>query len=69
MLGRIDGNVLVKLFELIPLENTSVHQICCKTGMDHRTVKKYLQLILYIQNSQRLKIETVGLRVLVRREK
>ena len=69
MVGRVDENLMVKLLELIPKENTSVHQLCCKTSIDHRTIKKYVQLILYIQNSQRLKIETVGLRVLVRREK
>ena len=68
MLGRIDENVLVKLFELIPFENTSVHQLCCKTSIDHRTIKKYIALIVRVQNSPRLKMETVGLRVLVRRE-
>ena len=68
MVGRVDENLLVKLLDLIPNENTSVHQLCCKTGIDHRTIKKYVQLIVHVQNSPRLKVETVGLRVLVRRE-
>jgi len=68
MVGRVDENLMVKLLELIPNESTSVHQLCCKTGIDHRTIKKYIQLIVKVQNSPRLKLETVGLRVLVRRE-
>jgi len=60
---------MVKLLELIPLEGMSVHQICCKVGSDHRTIKKYLRLIIHVQNSQRLKMEIEGLRVIVRREK
>ncbi len=68
MVGRVDENLLVKLLDLIPNENTSVHQLCCKTSIDHRTIKKYIQLIVYVQNSPRLKLETIGLRVLVRRE-
>ena len=69
MVGRVDENLMMKLLEMIPEQNMSVHQICCRTGIDHRTVKKYIQLIIHVQNSQRLKLETVGLRVLVRREK
>jgi len=68
MVGRVDENLLVKLLDLIPGESTSVHQLCCKTGIDHRTIKKYIQLIVYVQNSRKLRVETVGLRVLVRRE-
>ncbi|HIG98641.1 TPA: hypothetical protein HA231_04425 [Candidatus Woesearchaeota archaeon] len=69
MVGRVDENLMVKLLDLIPNENTSVHQLCCKTGIDHRTIKKYIQLIVHVQNSPRLKLEIVGLRVLVRKEK
>lgn len=69
MVGRVDENLLVKLLDLIPNENTSVHQLCCKTGIDHRTIKKYIQLIVHVQNSPRLKLETVGLRVLVRKDR
>ena len=69
MVGRVDENLMVKFLELIPEKSISVHQLCCKTGMDHRTIKKYLELIIHVQNSPRLKMETVGLRVLVRKEK
>ena len=68
MVGRVDENLMIKLLDFIPGENVSVHQLCCKTGIDHRTIKKYIQLIIRVQNSPKLKIETVGLRVLVRRE-
>jgi broad-specificity NMP kinase len=69
MVGRVDENLMVKLLDMIPSESVSVHQLCCKTGIDHRTIKKYVQLIIRVQNSPRLKMETVGLRVLVRMEK
>ena len=59
---------MVKLLDMIPEQNMSVHQICCTTGLDYRTVTKYLQLIVRVQNSQRLKMEIVGLRVYARRE-
>ena len=68
MVGRVDENLLVKLLDLIPNENTSVHQLCCKTSIDHRTIKKYVQLIIYVQAAPKLKLDTVGLRVLVRKE-
>ena len=65
---RIDDNPIVKLLEMMSEKDMTVHQLCCRTGSDYRTIKKYLNLIVYIQNSQRLKMETVGLRVIVRRE-
>jgi hypothetical protein len=68
MVGRVDENLMLKLLDLIPSESVSVHQLCCKTGIDHRTIKKYIQLIVYVQNSRKLRVETVGLRVLVKRE-
>ena len=39
------------------------------TGIDRRTVRDYVYLIAHIQNSPRIKLETIGLRVFVRREK
>ena len=65
----VDKNLVEKLLELVSNEGLSVHQLCCKTGSDHRTIKKYIQLIMRIQESPRLKMETIGLRVFVRREK
>ena len=48
MVGRVDENLMVKFLELIPEKSISVHQLCCKTGMDHRTIKKYLDGIVAI---------------------
>ena len=62
-------DLFVKLLDLIPEERVSVHQLTCKTGLDHRTIKKYLDLIIQIQNSKKIVKEQVGLRILVRREK
>lgn len=69
MVGKVDENLMVKLLEFIPEESISVHQMACKTGWDHRTIKKYVRLIIAIQAAPKVKIETIGFRVLVRREK
>ena len=66
---RIDDNPIVKLLEMVSEKDMTVHQLCCKASSDYRTIKKYIQLIVHVQNSPRLKLETVGLRVLVRKEK
>ena len=65
----INENLMVKLLERMPNEHTSVHKLCYMTGMDHRTIKKYVQLIILVQDSPRLRLEIVGFRVLVRKER
>ncbi len=65
----VANDLMLKLLELIPEESVSVHQLTCKTGLDHRTIKKYLDLIITIQDWKKIRKEQVGLRVLVRREK
>jgi len=67
--AMVANDLMLKLLELIPEESVSVHQLTCKTGLDHRTIKKYLDLIIAIQESKKIRKEQVGLRVLVRREK
>ena len=66
---RIDDNPIVKLLEMVSEKDMTVHQLCCKTSSDYRTIKKYLNLIVYIQNSRKLKMEHDSLRVIVRLEK
>ena len=69
MVGRVDENLIVKLLDSIPAKNMSIRQLSYKSGINRRTVRKYVHLIVQVQNSPRLKLETVGLRVFVRREK
>lgn len=69
MTGRLTENTVLTLLERIQNEPASIHQLVCKTGIDHRTIKKYIYLITQIQNSPRVRLETVGMRVLVRKEK
>jgi len=69
VLAMVANDLMLKLLELVPEESVSVHQLTCKTGLDHRTIKKYLDLIIAIQESKKIRKEQVGLRVLVRREK
>ncbi len=48
-------------------EALSVHQITCRTGLDHRTVKKYINLIMEIQKASKVYQEQIGLRIFVRK--
>ena len=69
MVERVDENLVMKLLESVPAENTSVRQLAWKSGIDRKTIRKYIPLIMQVQNAPRLKLETVGMRVLVRKEK
>ncbi|VVC03600.1 Uncharacterised protein [Candidatus Burarchaeum australiense] len=65
----VSNDLMLKMLELIPEEGISVHQLTCITCLDHRTIKKYLDLIIRIQESKKIRKEQTGLRVVVRREK
>jgi len=69
MVGRVDENLIVKLLDFVPAKAVSFRQLAWKSGMDRGTVRKYVRLIVHIQNSPRLKLETVGLRLLVSKER
>ena len=68
MVGKVEDNLMLQLLEIIPEESMSVHQISCKTGWDHRTIKKYVKLIIAVQNAPKVKMEIVGFRILVKKE-
>ncbi|MCX6771299.1 MAG: hypothetical protein NTX79_04545 [Candidatus Micrarchaeota archaeon] len=65
----LNEKLMVELLELVSKDSMSVHQLCCKTCRDHRTIKKYVQLIMHIQKSPKVKLEMVGMRVRVGVEK
>jgi DNA-binding transcriptional regulator LsrR (DeoR family) len=69
MARKLEDNPMLRLLQMVPLEGMSVHQISCRTGIDRRTVKRNVQLIMAIQAGPKVKMEIVGLRLLVRREK
>ena len=62
-------DLLVKVLDFIPEEGMSLHQLTCRTGLDHRTIKRYLDLIIQIQTAKKILKEQTGFRVTVRREK
>ena len=63
-------NVLARLLKWIPDdEEVSVHQLTCRTGLDHRTITKYLDLIIQIQGMPKVMKNVVGLRVVVKKER
>lgn len=68
MVGRTDGNRLVRLLDFIPAKGMTICQLSRRSGINRKTVRKYVHLIMQVQNSPRLELETVGMRVLVRRE-
>ena len=67
-MGAKGPDKIVKLlFDAISDEGVSVHQIVCRTGLDHRTVKKYVDLVIELQNAPKIIKQSVGLRVMVRK--
>jgi len=66
-MGANGPETIVKLvMDAATEEGVSVHQIVCRTGLDHRTVKKYVDLIIEIQAAQKLAKAQEGLRTLVK---
>ena len=65
-MGSITG--MKNLIEVVPQDQgLSVHQLVLKTGLDHRTVKKHLDLIIDIQNMPKIEKKLVGLRILIQK--
>ena len=52
-----------KLLESIPEEGVSVHQLSYRTGLDYRSIKKYLELIVEIQKRKPISKTQDGLRL------
>lgn len=69
MVGRTDGTLIMKVLDSASAKKMSLRQLAWKSGIHRMTVAKYVKLIVQIQNAPRLKLEMVGLRVLVRKEK
>ena len=69
MVCMVCNDLMMKLLDFISEDGVSVHQLTCRTGLDHRTIKKYIDLMITIQNWKKIYKEQSGLRVLVRREK
>lgn len=69
MYGPLEEKPIVKMLDLIPTKNISICQLSARSGIDRRTVRDYVHLISHIQNSPRIRLETIALRVFVRREK
>jgi len=42
MIGHLNENGVLALLENIPNEPASIHKLACKTGIDHRTIRKYI---------------------------
>ncbi|MBI5229597.1 hypothetical protein HY991_05785 [Candidatus Micrarchaeota archaeon] len=61
-MGAHGPEKIVKLIlDAIPEEGVTVHKIVYRTGLDHRTVKKYLELMIAIQKTKAIVKEQAGL--------
>lgn len=60
--------LILKLLDMITDEDITVHQLMCKTGVDRRTIREYLELIIKIQSSGKIVKKLNGLRVIVKKE-
>ena len=69
MVGRADEYLMMKLLDSIPAKAVSFRQLSYNSDIDRKTVRKYVRLIMQVQDSSRVKLEKVGLRLLVRKEK
>lgn len=63
-----DTDLLLNLLEQIPAESISVRGLSYKTKIDRRTIKKYINVALAIQNMRKIVKLQDGFRVLVRKE-
>jgi len=62
-------NFLMRVLENIPEgKPMSLLQLTRKSGLDHRTIRKYLQLIMEIQEGGKIVREHVGMRVFVKKD-
>jgi len=69
MAGRTDEILMAKMLDSTTEKGESIRQLACKTGINCKTVTKFVHLIMKVQSSPRLKLEIDGLRVLVKRER
>lgn len=60
--------LILKMLDLITEEDVSVNQLMCKTGVDRRTIRSYLDLIIRIQSAGKIVKEVDGLRVTVKKQ-
>ncbi len=59
---------LMKVMEMVPEDKSvTITQMARRSGIDYRTVKKYLDIIAEIQESRRVIRERIGLRIVVRK--
>ena len=59
--------IVQQIFNTITEEGVTVHQLVCKTGLDHRTVKKYIGIMIDIQKAQKISKVQYGLRIIIKK--
>ncbi|MFH0713919.1 MAG: hypothetical protein V1722_05125 [Candidatus Micrarchaeota archaeon] len=64
----VDTNLLLNLLEQIPAEDITVRGLSYKTKIDRRTVKKYIEVALKIQNMKKIIKSQTGLRFFIKKE-
>lgn len=63
-----EERILKLLLDAIPEnESVTVHKLTCITGLDHRTINKYADLIIEIQQAHKVVKQPRGMRLLLRK--
>ena len=63
-----EESILKILLDAIPEnEFVTVHKLTCITGLDHRTINKYANLIIEIQQAHKIVKHPKGMRLLLRK--
>ena len=66
----MDDTTMLKLFQSIPdNEPVTMHMLTCRSGLNYRTIRRYLDVIMEIQGSRKVVREVSGMRVLVKKER
>ena len=66
----MEDTMMMKLLESIPDgEPVTLHTLTCRSGLNYRTIRRYLEVIMEIQNMHRVVREVNGMRVLVKKER
>lgn len=64
-----EERILKLLLNAIPEnEPVSVHKLTCISGLHHRTINKYVDLIIEIQESRKVVKQPKGMRLMIRKD-
>lgn len=68
-MGDTEEHIVRRLLNSIPEgEPVSLHQLTCASGLNYRTVTKYIELIIAIQEAHKVVLEPKGMRMVIKKD-